>query len=70
MPTDKQAEARERFKTSSQQMFNARRHLVKVTNDQWVDMKQRYQDGESAKALALEFGITANYVANRCGPRR
>lgn len=41
----------------------------KLTADQRVDVIIRYLDGESASALAAEYGVTAGYVSSMAGPR-
>ncbi len=45
------------------EVWNARRPVRrKVTPQQMDEIKQRRWDGEDPKALALEFGISANYI--------
>lgn len=40
----------------------------KITAEQRIDIQRRRYEGEDPKDLALEFGISANYIAGTLAP--
>jgi|KBSSwiStaDraftv2_1062776.scaffolds.fasta_scaffold7661175_1 hypothetical protein len=49
--------------------IRAPRQEGKITGQQRDEVRDRYQDGETAERLAEEFGITAGYVRIIAGKR-
>lgn len=41
----------------------------KLTAEQRDEIRKRYTDGETAPALALEFGVSARYIYAFCSRR-
>jgi hypothetical protein len=42
---------------------------AKVTPQQWDEIRQRYENGETAASLAQEFGVRAYTIWHRVGKR-
>jgi hypothetical protein len=42
----------------------------KLTSEQREEIRQRYQDGETSFALAIEFGISAAGIRGAAGSRQ
>ena len=41
----------------------------KITPEQELEIRERYQAGETGQTLAAEYGLTAKYIRSFFGPR-
>ncbi len=66
--TPAQAEARAKFAEGINSIFEKRArmkaHVQKITPEQKAEVIRRRYEGEDPRDLALEFGISANYIRN------